>query len=193
MFHRILDRLSYANVMATAAVFIAIGGGAYAAGLAKNSVKSKQIKDGAVKTADLATDSVTSAKVAAGALLASDFAKGQLPAGERGPEGPQGERGPTGLQGQDGDDGSPDTGAQILAKLAGVDGPGSGLNADEVDGMDPSAFGAVMSSRVSVASGSVPTTYAPISRNFRFSAPRDPEWKRDRLLGPWTCAICRSS
>lgn len=40
--------------MATVAVFVAIGGGAYAAGIAKNSVGSKQIKDGKVKAHDIA-------------------------------------------------------------------------------------------------------------------------------------------
>ena len=103
---RVIDRLTYANVMATVAVFVAFGGGAYAVGLAKNSVKSKHIKDGAVKTAELGPDSVTSAKVAAGALLASDFANGELPAGARGPEGPQGERGPAGVAGPTGATGS---------------------------------------------------------------------------------------
>ena len=160
---RVRDRLTYANLMATVAVFVAFGGGAYAVGLAKNSVKSKQIKDGAVKTAELGPDSVTSAKVAAGALLASDFANGELPAGARGAEGPQGERGPAGVAGPTGATGAPAApkattahptpAAQILTKLTGVDGPGSGLSADEVDGLDSSAFGAVMSSRVSVAQG----------------------------------------
>lgn len=38
---RLRSKLSYANVMATLAVFIALGGGAYAISLSKNSVKSK--------------------------------------------------------------------------------------------------------------------------------------------------------
>jgi hypothetical protein len=49
--------------MATAAMFIALGGGAYAA-ISKNSIKSKHIKDGAVSGADLADDSITGADVA---------------------------------------------------------------------------------------------------------------------------------
>lgn len=53
-----MERLSYANLMATAAVFIALGGGAYAAALANNSVKSKHIADGQVKTPDLANGAV---------------------------------------------------------------------------------------------------------------------------------------
>jgi hypothetical protein len=51
---RIRSHLTYANVMATIAVFIALGGGAYAAfHLPKDSVKSKHIVDGQVKPHDL--------------------------------------------------------------------------------------------------------------------------------------------
>lgn len=50
-------KLSYSNVMATVAVFIALGAGAYAAvTLERNSVTSKHIKDGQVKPADLSKD-----------------------------------------------------------------------------------------------------------------------------------------
>jgi hypothetical protein len=49
VFTKIKSGLSYANVMATIAVFLALGGGAYAATrLPKNSVGSKQIKKNAV-------------------------------------------------------------------------------------------------------------------------------------------------
>jgi hypothetical protein len=41
--------LTYANVMATIAVFIALGAGAYAVGIGRNDVKSKHIKDSGVK------------------------------------------------------------------------------------------------------------------------------------------------
>ena len=47
-------RLSYSNVMATIAVFIALGGtGVAAVSLSRNSVGSKQIRRGAVKTSEL--------------------------------------------------------------------------------------------------------------------------------------------
>ena len=45
------------------------------------------------------------------------------------------------VQGPPGADGSPDTAAQVLAKLITVDGSGSGLDADLVRGTTPSAFG----------------------------------------------------
>jgi hypothetical protein len=76
--------LTYANVIATLALFIALGGGAYAAiKLPKNSVGSKQIKANAVNTS----------KVADRSLLSRDFKAGQLPAGAPGPQGIQGPKG----------------------------------------------------------------------------------------------------
>jgi hypothetical protein len=70
--------LTYANVMATIGVFLALGGASYAAiTLPKNSVGSKQIKDGAVASADIKNHSIK----------AGDF-KGGLP------QGPKGDRGP---------------------------------------------------------------------------------------------------
>lgn len=45
--------LSYANVAATLALLLAISGVAYAAGLTRNSVGTKHIKDGAVTTRKL--------------------------------------------------------------------------------------------------------------------------------------------
>lgn len=83
-------RLTYANVVATIALFCALGGGAYAAtALPKNSVGPKQLKKNAV----------ASAKVKDGSLLKKDFKAGQLPAGDRGPEGPAGPAGPRGETG----------------------------------------------------------------------------------------------
>ena len=62
------------------------------------------------------------------------------PAGPTGPTGPTGATGSQGPQGPAGADGSPDTAAQVLAKLVTVDGPGSGLDADKLDGNQASAF-----------------------------------------------------
>jgi hypothetical protein len=55
--------LSYPYVVSTLALVVATSGGAYAAGLAKNSVKSKHIAPGAVQTSDLGADAVTGDKV----------------------------------------------------------------------------------------------------------------------------------
>lgn len=59
---------------------------------------------------------------------------------ELGQVGPQGPIGPEGPQGPAGADGSPDTAAEVLSKLRTVDGSGSGLNADLLDGKHASAF-----------------------------------------------------
>lgn len=90
---QIRKRLTYANVMSSIAVFLVLGGAAFAAiKLPKNSVGAKQLKNNAV----------TSAKVKDGSLLGSDFAAGQLPAGTQGPEGPKGPKGPEGEAGAPG-------------------------------------------------------------------------------------------
>jgi hypothetical protein len=91
MRNRLRLRLTYANVLATLALFLALGGGAAfaAATLGKNSVGSKQLKKNAV----------TGVKVKDGSLSATDFKVGQLPTGERGPVG---ERGPQGVPGAPG-------------------------------------------------------------------------------------------
>src|SRR3954454_2149398 len=87
---RFRSHVTYANVIATLALFLALGGGAYAASkLPKNSVTAKQIK----------SNSITSSKVKDRSLLAKDFKAGQLPAGARGAEGPRGVAGETGPPG----------------------------------------------------------------------------------------------
>jgi hypothetical protein len=97
--------LSYANLMATVALFVALGGSGYAAvRLAAGSVGSKQIRNGQVRGADLARNAVTSAKVKDGSLLAADFGAGQLPAG---PAGAKGDTGPAGAKGDTGATGTP--------------------------------------------------------------------------------------
>jgi len=84
----------YANVTATLALILAMGGTSYAAiSLPRNSVGTAQIRPAAVKTADLGASSVTSTKVKNHSLQAHDFAFGQIPAGAQGPVGPQGEAG----------------------------------------------------------------------------------------------------
>jgi hypothetical protein len=76
-------RLSYANVIATIALFVALGGAAVAAGLPKNSVGTNQLKRGAVSAAKLKRGAVTSGKigpksVTAGKLGANAVLPGNL-------------------------------------------------------------------------------------------------------------------
>jgi hypothetical protein len=97
---RLRKPLTYANVMSSIAVFVVLGGGAYAATtLPRNSVASKQIK----------ANAVTSSKVKDGSLLSKDFKPGQLVAGAAGPAGPTGAAGPAGKDGAKGDKGDPGT------------------------------------------------------------------------------------
>jgi hypothetical protein len=63
-------QLSYANVIATIALFVALGGAAVAAGLPKNSVGANQLKRNAVTTAKLKRAAVTSGKLAPKAVVA---------------------------------------------------------------------------------------------------------------------------
>jgi hypothetical protein len=91
MFKRVGSRLDYANVISTLALFLALGGGAYAtAKLAKNSVGGREIKKNAVGAAEIKKGAVRSSEVKDRSLLASDFRTGQLPAGPTGVHGPQG-------------------------------------------------------------------------------------------------------
>lgn len=111
-----------ANVVGYVALFVALSlGTAWAATLPKNSVTAKQIKANAVRSAEVRDYS----------LLGKDFAQGELPRGEQGPPGPQGPQGPAG---------SPDSPQQVREKLVQVDGSGSGVDADTLDGQGASGF-----------------------------------------------------
>lgn len=103
--------LSYSNVVATVAIFVALGGSSYAA----ITITGKQIKDTTVASADVRNNSVRGKDIRRGtvrssdvrdsSLLAKDFMPGQLQPGPRGepgtagPAGPAGPQGPTGPQG----------------------------------------------------------------------------------------------
>lgn len=63
-------KLNYANVIATIALFVALGGAAIAAGLPKNSVGTKQLKRGAVNAAKLKRGAVTTGKLAPRSVVA---------------------------------------------------------------------------------------------------------------------------
>lgn len=68
------ERLTYANVMATAAVFIALGGSAWA--IAANSVGTKELKNNAVKTKKVANGAIKTLKIANGAVTEQKLAAG---------------------------------------------------------------------------------------------------------------------
>jgi hypothetical protein len=84
---KLKSRLNYANVTATIALFLALGGGAFAATqLPKKSVGTKQLKakavtnpklgDKAVSTDKLAENAVTGGKIADGAVTGGKLAAG---------------------------------------------------------------------------------------------------------------------
>jgi hypothetical protein len=89
-------RLTYANVMATLALVLALGGAtAFAASqLGKNSVGSKQLKKNSVTAAKIKNGAVTQAKISRSAQNALKGATG--PAGLKGATGPAGPQGPKG-------------------------------------------------------------------------------------------------
>jgi hypothetical protein len=88
-------RLTYANVMATIAVFVALGGSSYAA----LKITGKQVVDRSLTARDIKLASLTTREIRDHSLLARDFKAGQLPAGAQGVQGPKGDKGDTGPAG----------------------------------------------------------------------------------------------
>jgi hypothetical protein len=79
MASRIRARLTYANLMATVAVFIALGGGAYAAvAIPANSVGSKQLKNNSVTVKKLKNGAITKTKIAPNSIDGSKVIDGSL-------------------------------------------------------------------------------------------------------------------
>jgi hypothetical protein len=106
-----MKRLTYSNVMATAAVFVALGGTSYAAAkitgqdVRNGSLTGADVRDGSIGRADVKDGAVGSGEVRDGSLAARDFRTGQLPAGPRGPQGETGAKGDKGDKGAKGDAG----------------------------------------------------------------------------------------
>ena len=71
--------MTYANVTATLALFIALGGGAYAAtALPANSVGPKQLKKNAVDRVKIKNNAVNAAKVLDNSLTGADIKESSL-------------------------------------------------------------------------------------------------------------------
>jgi hypothetical protein len=101
MLRKLRCRLTYANVVSTIALALAVGGGtAYAASkigtqniryhavtgskVATNAVTAAKVKNSALSGADIRDNSLRGADVRNGTLEAVDFAAGQLPKGDKG-------------------------------------------------------------------------------------------------------------
>jgi len=105
---KLRSHLTYANVMATLAAFVALGGSSYAAlrvtgrnvpkdaltGADIKNLTGRDVRNNSLTGADV--KNLTSADVANKRLLAEDFAPGQLPRGEKGARGETGATGPPG-------------------------------------------------------------------------------------------------
>ena len=93
-------RLTYANVMSTVGVFIALGGTSYAVTqLPRNSVGPQQIRSGAVGASELRREAVSSRAVRDRSLTLRDIAPSSRESlrGQQGAQGPRGEQGPPGI------------------------------------------------------------------------------------------------
>jgi hypothetical protein len=71
--HSIRRRITSAHLIALLALFVALGGSAYAIHLGKNAVKTRNIKNGAVTEAKLAGGAVTASKLSPGAVGAGNL------------------------------------------------------------------------------------------------------------------------
>jgi hypothetical protein len=106
-----------ANLVAYAALFVALSGSAVAAGVAlpRNSVGTPQLR----------ANAVVSSKVKNGSLLVADFRPGQIPAGPPGLTGPAGPAGPAGAAGPQGPAGPAGPAGAAATKLFALVNPDS--------------------------------------------------------------------
>ena len=103
MLPRLRSRLTYANVVSSIGLFVALGGTSYAA----ITVTGKSVKDSSLTGRDLRDSSVTGRDIRRKSVPL-DRLTGSLPTGPQGPlgpQGPQGERGEQGGAGPKGDRG----------------------------------------------------------------------------------------
>lgn len=92
MLHNIRNRLTYANVAATIAVFVALGGTSYALTLPRDSIGSRELRSRSVGAAELKTGAVTSRDLRDRSIRVRDLslATRESLRGARGPTGPNG-------------------------------------------------------------------------------------------------------
>lgn len=116
---RLRNKLSYANVMATIAVFVALGGSSYAA----ITVTGKNVKDGSLTGRDVKNGSIADVDLAASAKRAGPQGLMGIPgvAGPPGADGVDGAPGTQGIQGEPGQPGQDGSDAEFVDAPAGGD------------------------------------------------------------------------
>jgi hypothetical protein len=82
MSKRVTSHLTFANVASALALFIALGGSAYAVSLGKNDVRSRNIAPRQVKKSDLHKNAVTKRKVADNAIGSPEVGADSLTGGD---------------------------------------------------------------------------------------------------------------
>ncbi len=129
MLDRIRSHLSYANITATLALFIALGGVSYAAvTLPKNSVGNAQVKKNAVTGSKVKDSSLTGSDVRNSSLTGGDIKDQSLTPADfsdsiLGPQGVAGAQGPPGAPGLKGEAGAKgETGLQGAQGAPGMSG-----------------------------------------------------------------------
>jgi hypothetical protein len=89
---RARERLTYANVMSSVAVFLVLGGGAAFAALGKNTVGTAQLKRNAVKVGKIAGEAVRAGKLAKNAIATNRLREGVVTTSKLGKEAVTGEK-----------------------------------------------------------------------------------------------------
>ena len=159
MLEYLRTRLTYANVVATLALFVALGGTSYAATqLSRNSVGSAQIRSKAVGSSELQSRAVTSSKIRAGSVTASRLSSGARDSlrglqGATGPAGPAGPTGPAGFTYR----GGMNSGGGVVGGNANRDASGSAATGQYTMAFDRSMAGCVFTATLARVPGGVVT------------------------------------
>jgi hypothetical protein len=129
--------ITYANVMATLALFFALGGGAYAATkLPKNSVSSTQIKNSSITGSDIKNNTIKGADVDEAALA-------QVPSAKRAETATSAATATSATRAATAASATKATTADSATKAATADSATTATtaaNADKVGGLDPAVF-----------------------------------------------------
>lgn len=97
MLVKLRSHLTFANVIAMLALFVALGGSSYAAlrvtgkNVRNGSLTGTDVRNSSLTGRDVRSSSLGTSDVKNRSLLAKDFKAGQLPQGPPGPQGPAGQ------------------------------------------------------------------------------------------------------